>query len=106
MLFRDARDECSGDGRSILSPEALKTIKSTLERTLILVEHWFYRGSRAPDRMIFDEFADFEEYLSKNAQPGDAFHVWDYGALCRDDNVLTHGKYPDLDGTVPKKGAY
>jgi hypothetical protein len=106
MVFRVDSDEWSKDGRSILSPEALQLIKSTLERTHIIVEHWFFYGSRAPDRLIFEDFADFEEYLSKKAQPGDAFHVWDYGALCRDDNVLTHGKYPDSDGAVPRKGAY
>ena len=29
-----------------------------------------------------------------------------YDGLCQDDNVLTHGKCPDTDGLVPKRGAY
>jgi len=36
----------------------------------------------------------------------DAIYVWRYDALCRHDNALTHGKCPDADGLIPKRGAY
>ena len=36
----------------------------------------------------------------------DAIYVWRYDALCRYDKVLTHGKCPDADGLIPKRGAY
>lgn len=40
------------------------------------------------------------------ARPGDAFHVWDFADLCRDNNTLADGKYPDAEGRVPSRGAY
>jgi hypothetical protein len=90
----------------IISPEPLAAIRETLEHSPVIMEHWFYRGSCAPDRFIFDDYDKFEEYLRTRTRPGDANHVWRYDSLCRDDNVLTHGKCPDTDGLVPKKGAY
>jgi hypothetical protein len=95
------------DGRNILSPERMATIQKVLEDVgPIILEHWFYYGSRSPERLIFDDFEELEEYLSKQAKPGDAFHIWDYAALCLDDNTLTDGKYPDAEGRVPARGAY
>jgi hypothetical protein len=70
------------------------------------VEHWFYYGSRSPDRIVFDAYDKFLEYLIANAQPGDALHVWSFAQVCRDDNTLVNGKYPDRQGRVPKGGAY
>jgi hypothetical protein len=59
-----------------------------------------------PERRIFDDFADLEDYLKREASPGDAFWIWGYDALCRDDNVLVMGKLPDDQGRVPETGAY
>ncbi|HWU26673.1 MAG TPA: hypothetical protein VN154_09755, partial [Rhizomicrobium sp.] len=70
------------------------------------LEHRFYRGSRAPARLIFDEYDEVVEYMKANANPGDLMHVWNYLALCRDDNVLAHGNIPDAAGRTPKSGAY
>jgi hypothetical protein len=39
------------------------------------------------------------------ARPEDAFHVWEFAALCRDGNTLTNGKFPDADGCLPEEGA-
>jgi hypothetical protein len=96
----------AADGANILDRETLTRIEETLERAPIIVEHWFYYGSRAPDRLIFDDYKDFQEYLAEKARPGDAFHIWDFGALCREDNELARGKYPDDEGCVPQWGAY
>lgn len=94
------------DGPNILDKETLTKIEETLERAPIIVEHWFYYGSRAPERLIFDDYEYFQEYLAEKARPGDSFHLWDFGALCRNDNELAHGKYPNDEGCVPRWGAY
>ena len=106
MTFRVEEDRWTPQGRNILSPDRLSAIRECLERSPVIVEHWYYRAGRSPKRLIFDDFEDFEEYLSKEARPGDAFHVWEFSALCRDENTLVHGKMPDSDGCVPERGAY
>src|SRR5262245_37590742 len=106
MNYRNESDEWNAKTPSIMSPERLAVIREVLEESPIIVEHWFYRGGCAPDRLVFDDYERFEEHLRTRTRPGDAVHVWRYDALCRDDNTLTHGKFPDTDGLVPKRGAY
>jgi hypothetical protein len=106
MAFRSEADNWSRSGRNIISDDRLELIRATMEESGIIVEHWFYRGGSAPERLVFDDFEKFQEYLDGNASPGDAFHVWRYDELCRNDNSLTTGKYPDTDGSVPEGGAY
>ena len=106
MSKHNERDEWGTEAPSILSPERLATIRQTLEQSPIIVEHWFFYGSCAPDRLVFDDYELFEEYMRTHTQPGDAIHVWRYDALCRDDNELTHGKCTDAEGLTPKRGAY
>lgn len=102
----DGRD-WSADGRNILSPERLVAVRRVLEEVgPVIVEHWFYYGGRSPDRLVFEDYDELLEYLQANAKPGDALHVWNFGEVCRDDNTLTNGKYPDEQGRVPKGGAY
>ena len=101
------RNGWSKDGRSITSEDRLAAIRQVLEDTgPVIVEHWFYYGSRAPDRLVFDDYDEFLEYLNNSASPGDALHVWDFASLCRDENTLADGKYPDSEGRVPLGGAY
>ena len=107
MKVRVEADDWSPDGRKILSEENLAVIRKTLEdEGPIILEHWHYRGARSPDRLVFDDLDDFTEYVRGQARIGDAFHVWSYAAVCRDDNELAGGKFPDEDGCVPRKGAY
>lgn len=107
MNIRYEPDEWTPDGPKILSDENLEIIRKTLENEgPIIVEHWFYRGSRSPDRFVFEELDDFVEYVHSKARPGDAFHVWSFYLICTDEKVIAHGKHPDRDGRVPKKGAY
>lgn len=97
----------STTGRNILSPDRLAAIRKVLEdKGPVIVEHWFYYGSRAPDRLVFDDYDQFVEYLKTKAGPGDALYVWDFADVCRDDNKLANGKYPDADGRVPARGSY
>jgi hypothetical protein len=106
MTIRVEEDRWSLQGRTILAPEQRVAIRECLERSPIIVEHWYYRAGRSPQRRVFDDLEDFENYLEAQARPGDAFHVWEFAALCRDDNTVASGKYPDTDGCVPEQGAY
>ena len=103
----DDGGDWSLEGRNILTPDRLAAIRHVLENVgPVIVEHWFYYGSCSPDRLVFEDYQEFMEYLRSNAKPGDALHVWDFARACRDDNTLINGKYPDEQGRAPNGGAY
>jgi hypothetical protein len=105
--FRSEDDGWNTEGRKITAPEALEAIRRCLEdEGPIVVEHWFYRGSCSPDRLVFDGYEEFAEYLESRTNAGDALHVWSFAAACRDDNELASGKCPDENEMVPRRGAY
>ena len=106
MSIRHEADKWGTETANVMAPERLEAILQAFEQSAIIVEHRFYRGSRSPDRMVFDDYGVFRQYLTANAVPGDSFWFWRWDELCRDDNALAHGKYPDTDGTVPLGGAY
>ena len=99
-------DDWSKAGVNILAPELLTKVRNILEQEPIILEHRFYKGSSAPLRLIFDEYEDFLNHLESRARPGDRFLIWGYSKLCRDDNYLADGKYPDDLGQTPRGGAY
>ena len=105
-ILIDERDDWARHGYDISSPESLAKIEATLEKEPIILEHWFYRGSSAPARLIFDEYADFSDYLRTRARPGDHILIWPFSGLCRDDNKLVSGKISDQQGRTPRGGAY
>lgn len=107
VRFYSEDDDWSTEGAKITSPEVLDTVRKALEKNgTIIVEHRFYRGSCAPDRLFFDDFDEFLEHLNKHASAGDNILVWGYLDVCRNDNWLAIGKCPDDDGRVPHGGAY
>jgi len=95
-----------GAGPSILGEDSLARVRAVLEESFVIVEHRYYRGSRAPECVVLDNYDDFLDRVQHQAQPGDSFYVWRYDALCRDDNALVAGKRPDAAGRVPKHGPY
>jgi hypothetical protein len=99
-------DNWSTAGANILAPELLDRVRNIVEQQPIIVEHLLYRGSSAPLRLIFEEYEDFLVHLKSRAKPGDRFLIWGFGDLCRNDNWLADGKYPDEAGRTPRGGAY
>lgn len=91
----------------INAPDRLQAIQEVLDkRGPIIAQHWFYYGGRAPDRLVFDDYDEFIEYLNSKAKAGDAFDVWSFADVCTRDNMLAEGKMPDEQGRVPVGGAY
>ena len=105
--WRNEDHDWSSDGEKITDKQKQEVIRQVLAKTgPILVEHWFYCGGRAPDRVVFNDYDDFVEHLQQHANAGDAIHVWDLHTFLRDDNELVNGKCPAEDEKVPKGGAY
>jgi len=104
--WRVEEDDWRSDGRNIVSPENLAAIREVLHRGCVIVEHWLYRGTSAPTRKVFDDFDEFIEYLQTHTHGGDAIDVWSMVDLCTPENRIAEGKVPDLDGCVPRSGAY
>lgn len=100
-------NEWTTEGRNILSPNRLAALRNELENVgPVIMEHWFYYGSRSPDRIVFEEYQDIEKYLSEQVRPGDALYFWSFAKTCCDHNTLVDGKIPDKQGRTPKGGAY
>src|SRR5215813_2990411 len=95
-----------GPGPNILGQETLDRLRNAIRDTVLIVEHWFFRGSRSPERLIFDTFENLHEYLTRDWHPGDAFHVWRFDTSCPDGSELAYGRLPDERGRVPKGGPY
>jgi len=99
-------DNWTTEGSKILSDESMKKIMSALEKGPIIVQHWFYRGASCPKIYGFDDLEEFQEHLNEKAVPGDAFDMWAFNEVCKQENILTEGKLNDVDGCIPKGGAY
>lgn len=105
--FYNEDDGWTADGPNITAPEVMDAVRRCLDyEGPIIVEHWFYRGSCAPNRAIFDDVEAFSAYLDAHASAGDAIHVWSFAAVCRNENGLASGKCPNENGLVPTRGAY
>ena len=103
MILAEA-DDWRVDGAKITSE--IPKLEGALERTVLILEHWFYRGSKAPKRTFWEEFGDLKQYLETEVHPGDLLYFWEFGKCCRKDNALAVGKYPDERGRVPTRGPY
>jgi hypothetical protein len=101
-------DEWSTDGKKITDPTSISAIRAVLNNHggPVLLEHRYLRGARGPDHFVFHDFEDLTTYLVENARAGDNIYVWNLESLLRDSQPLTHGKCPDADGAVPRKGPY
>ena len=95
------------EGPNVLDSANLEIIKETFEKHgSIIIEHWHFYGSRAPDRLILDDYEEFIEYLTENAIAGDIIDTWAMHEICNKDNMLVFGKCPNSEGLTPENGAY
>jgi hypothetical protein len=100
-------DSWSLAGPRIDAPEIMSRLRAALEdEGPLTIEHRFLRGASAPHRFICEDYDQLVAYLKVEVRAGDAIWVWDYAAVCRDDNALTHGKKPDQMGRTPERGPY
>ena len=107
VRFYAEEDNWNPDGSKITEPAKLEAIRHTLEnKGPILVEHWFYRGSSAPEHLVFEDFDEFKTWLDEQTYAGDAIDVWSWVETCQHERILVEGKCPDEQGLVPKGGAY
>jgi len=94
-------------GSKITSPENLEAIRDAIEnRGSIIVEHWLFCGASAPNRVVFDEFDEFVEYIQTKTSGGDCLDIWLMHEHCKPENRFLEGMVPDEDGCIPEKGAY
>ncbi len=103
IRYRVESDDWTTEGDKITGEENLQAIRHAVEGAPIIVEHWLYRASTSPSRLVFEEF---EEYLDSHACAGDLLYVWNYAEVCKDEKAVAHGKCPADDGCVPRTGAY
>ena len=106
LRYRVESDVWTLEGDNLLSPQNLALLKAKFAQSPLIVEHRFYRAASSPSRSVFEDFEEFMGYLNEKACAGDHIWIWDFEALCRDDNATTHGKCPADDGCVPLRGAY
>ena len=100
-------DEWTTEGSRITDSHVLSRLRAVIDdESALIVEHRFYRGSRAPYRFVCDDADELEDYVRKNAQAGDSFFVWRFDDCCKDNLVVERGKVPDSRGRVPVGGAY
>ena len=104
--WRSEEDNWSDSGSKISDEGKLVAIRQEFDQGPIIVEHWHYRGSSAPNRSVFDDYDEFIAYLKEHALAGDAFDVWSWRSLCTTERRIAEGKCPADDGTVPQGGAY
>src|SRR4051812_15960142 len=107
MPFINEADDWSSEGPNIVSPENIELLRRGADDVApVIVEHWHYYGSRAPDRFVFDSYEKLDEYIRSEASPGDLLYMWNFTDCCPHDNPMASGKIPDERGRVPKRGAY
>jgi hypothetical protein len=101
------QDEWIKDGPVLTAPQVLEQLRRTIDsESALVVEHRFYRGARAPHRFVCDDYEDLAAYLATQTSAGDAFLLWRFEDCCTDKSAMASGKIPDVEGRVPRGGAY
>jgi hypothetical protein len=95
----------STEGANILAAPQLAAVRHHLESMgFVAVLWWHYRGGKAPTRLTFDDFAEFERFLKTQPIPGDAIDVWPFPSA--PEQRIAEGKVPNERGEVPERGVY
>ncbi len=106
-VYKSDADEWTRNGQKISDPAVFGLISKALSQDrILLLEHWHYRGARAPDRVVVTDMDELLAYLMENAIAGDAVYVFDITTALEDGKEITHGKCPNEQDEVPLKGAY
>ncbi|HKN67033.1 MAG TPA: hypothetical protein VJW73_12200 [Gemmatimonadaceae bacterium] len=92
-------------GPNLATADVQERVAAALEFGVLIVEHWHYRGARAPTRLFIEDVEDWTAFL-RDVVPGDNVYVWEFGRLCAHDNALVAAKAPDARGRTPRGGAY
>ena len=92
-------------GPHLATADVQRVITNALETGVLIVEHWHYRGSRAPTRLFVEDEEEWQAFLS-SVLPGDKVYVWEHGQVCRPETALVAAKAPDSQGRTPQRGAY
>ena len=105
-MVRAESDDWNPHGARITSEENMAKMRAAADDMGIIVKHWFYRGARSPDLLTFTDSENFEEYMKTQVGPGDDFDVYSFGEIIESLRPIASGKFPDVDGCVPRRGAY
>src|SRR5687768_4728898 len=102
-----AEDDWLEDAHPKIDDELISKLQQIIrDESAVIVEHKHYRGSRAPDRFVFDDPDALSRYVTESIRAGDVVYVWKFETVCTDDDMHTYAKMPDADGKVPVKGYY
>jgi hypothetical protein len=91
---------------NILSGEANERVRKACDQGEIVVQHMYFFGGRALSTHVFHDYEDFEEYLKREAKPGDQFVVFDLEDLWEKKLYAVKAKFPNSEGKVPVGGSY
>jgi len=94
------------DAPNILSGEANERVRKAFQNGDVVVQHMYFAGGRSLTAHLFYDYEDFEEYLKKEAKPGDQFVVFDLEDLWWRTLYTVKAKFPNAEGKVPTGGPY
>jgi hypothetical protein len=105
--FECRDDDWNTEGARITDPAVVARLRKILEdESPLIVEHRFYLGASSPHWFVLTNGDELEEYLRSRTRPGDSIYMWNFGERCRTENAVALGKVPNVDGEVPRRGAY
>jgi len=115
MLLKDIQFNCAFTGGCEWTTEGNSVKDEVFESVLdsifdsgksILLVHFYFCGSSAPDYFILDDYEDTVEYLNEHAKAGDRIEIYCFDDMLEAAKCLGAAKCPNEAGEVPEGGAY